>query len=52
MKDKTKGNLTKDEDAALDGLVHQLKLAYVAVKKQADAAGVGDSSGESSVVTP
>ncbi len=52
LKDKTKGNLTKDEDAALEGLVHQLKLAYVAVKKQADAAGVGDSSGESSVVTP
>ena len=52
LKDKTKGNLTPDEDAALDGLIHQLQMAFVAVKGQPGAGGAGESSGESTIVTP
>ncbi len=51
LKDKTAGNLTPDEAAALDGLVHQLQLAYVAIKNQTEGGG-GEPSGESTIAMP
>jgi len=35
--DKTKGNRTAEETAMLDGLLHELRLGYVAVKEQRKA---------------
>ncbi|TWU28277.1 DUF1844 domain-containing protein [Bythopirellula polymerisocia] len=34
LEDKTKGNLTTDEAAMLEGLLHQLRMAFVALQNQ------------------
>ena len=44
LKQKTAGNLTPDEDKALEGLVHQLRMAYVSDEIAA--------SGESPIISP
>jgi hypothetical protein len=36
--EKTKGNLTPDEDRALHEVLHQLRMAFVAISQQAAAA--------------
>ena len=37
--DKTEGNRTADETAVLDNLLHELRMAYVAVQSQPPAVG-------------
>jgi len=34
LEDKTKGNLTKDEMEMLDGVLHQLRMAFVTIRKE------------------
>ena len=34
LKDKTEGNLTKDEESYLDGLLHDLRMRYVGAVSQ------------------
>ncbi len=34
LQEKTKGNLTSDEEKAISDLMHQLKLAFVAIQSQ------------------
>jgi hypothetical protein len=36
--EKTEGNRTPDETATIDGLLHELRLAYLAVQEQPQAA--------------
>ena len=36
LEDKTKGNLSTDEAAMLEGLLHQLRMAFVALQSQVD----------------
>lgn len=38
MQEKTKGNLTPDEAGMLEGLLHQLRMAFVALQQEAQAA--------------
>jgi hypothetical protein len=44
LKQKTAGNLTPDEDKALEGLIHQLRMAYVS--------GELPGSDESPIISP
>ncbi|MEO8495792.1 MAG: DUF1844 domain-containing protein [Planctomycetota bacterium] len=37
LEEKTKGNLTSDESAMLESVLHQLRLLYVAARKQSAA---------------
>lgn len=34
LEQKTKGNLTKDEAEMLDGLLHQLRMTFVTIRKE------------------
>ena len=43
LEEKTKGNLTEDEAAALTQNLHQLRMAFVAVSQQAAAPAPDDS---------
>lgn len=36
LEDKTKGNLSTDEAAMLEGLLHQLRMAFVALQSQVE----------------
>jgi hypothetical protein len=37
LEDKTKGNLAPDESALLDDILHQLRMAFVAIRQPSDA---------------
>ena len=50
LKQKTAGNLTPDEDKALEGLVHQLRMAYVS--GESPDSGESPASGESPIISP
>lgn len=43
LEEKTKGNLTPEEATVLTENLHQLRMAYVAVSRQAAGAGPSDS---------
>jgi len=47
---KTKGNLSKEEDAMLEGILYQLRMAFVAITT--GAAPTGNAGSESSGETP
>jgi hypothetical protein len=42
--EKTKGNLTPDEDRALQDVLHQLRMAFVAISQQAAAAEISPAA--------
>jgi hypothetical protein len=44
LKQKTKGNLTPDEDRMLDGLLHQLRMVFIETGA-AQSQGTGNSRG-------
>ncbi len=45
LEEKTKGNLTKDEAGMLDGVLHQLRVAFVMTRKEAEPkVEAGDAS--------
>ena len=50
LEDKTKGNLTADEAGMIEGLLHQLRMAFVMVKNQFGAADGGSPT--SPIVQP
>ena len=52
LQEKTKGNLTEQEAATLENVVHQLRMLFVSV--QGSAVPVSEAEGESpsSIVTP
>jgi hypothetical protein len=39
LEDKTKGNLTPDESSMLAGMLHELRMAFIAVHKPAQTLG-------------
>jgi hypothetical protein len=49
--EKTKGNLTPQEDRGLQDVLHQLRMAFVAVSTQAAGMAKGEDS-SSPIVTP
>jgi hypothetical protein len=49
--EKTKGNLTPQEDRGLEDVLHQLRMAFVAISTQAAGMAEGEES-ESPIVTP
>jgi Domain of unknown function (DUF1844) len=49
--EKTKGNLTPQEDRGLQDVLHQLRMAFVALSTQAANIAKGEESG-SPIVTP
>ncbi len=42
LMDKTEGNRTLEETRDLDGMLHELRMAFVAVKQAAGAPGIGE----------
>ncbi len=53
LQEKTKGNLTSDEDSLLTETLHQLRMAYVASKNQgADLGGAATPEKPSSIELP
>jgi hypothetical protein len=53
LEDKTKGNLSTEEAALLESLLHQLRLAYVTLQKEYSAHIAGSPpAGSSPIIEP
>lgn len=55
LEEKTQNNLTADEASLLEGLLHELRMAFVAVGSQSESAGPEPSqekAGPSPIITP
>lgn len=52
LEDKTKGNLSTDEAALLESLLHQLRMAYVTLQQEYGKQVTGATSGAAPGVSP